>query len=158
MAEREIRTFREGELRWVQASGTAGWATASAAATGLVGYVQAGISTTEQWNYVTITDRGIPMMHKFQGKNAPEVSFTVKYGITAQYPPMITASGVSTPQIHLELKMREEEWATGSGMYYQWHNCVLMSKQFTEAEDGNTLALSYRALAVSGSNASGYLA
>jgi hypothetical protein len=159
MAEREIRTQYEGELRWVQASGSGvGWVTASAAAGTLIGYVQAGLSTNKVQNFNTISDRGYPKHHKFGGTPAPEVSFTVLFGITANYPTQITASGMSVPAIHLELKMRMDEYATGSGLYYQWMNCVPLSRQFGEAEAGNTLAFSYRALQVNEFTGSGYLA
>lgn len=156
--EREVRTYYEGELRYVQASGTGGWNTASAAVTGLIGFVRAGLSTTQTWRYVTISDRGIPHHHKFQGREPVEITFDVLHGLTANYPNPATSSGVSTPQVHLELKIREEEVATASGMYFQWYNAVLLSRRFSEADDGDTVGFTYRALAASGFNASGYLA
>jgi hypothetical protein len=156
--EREVRTQFEGELRWVQASGTGTWSTASAAATGLIGYVQAGMSFTKANNFVTISDRGIPKHHKNQGYPPTEVSFTVLHGMTAQYPMPATSSGVSTPQVHMELKQRVEEVATASGLFYQFHNGVIPSQAFSEAEAGDTLAFTVRFLNVSGFNSSGYLA
>lgn len=158
MAEREVRTQLEGELRWVQASGTGAWTTASGAATALAGFVQAGLSTNKVQNFNTMMDRGVAKHHKFGGAPAPEVTFTVLFGITANYPPQITASGMSVPAIHLELKMRQDEFVTASGLYYQWLGCVPLSRQFGEAEAGDTLAFSYRALAVNEWAASGYIA
>lgn len=157
--EREIRTHYEGELRWVQASGTgAAWATASAAATGLMGYVQAGLSFTQTTTFATIKNRGTPTMHKLQGTEPIEVAFTVLHGFTAQYPNPATSSGVSTPQVHMELKMRVEEIATASGMYVQFYNGVIPTKAFSEAEAGDTYAFTVRFLGMSGFNGSGYLA
>jgi hypothetical protein len=158
MGEREVRTQLEGELRWVQASGTGTWSTASGAATALMGYVQAGLSTNKVQNFNTMTDRGVPKHHKRADAPAPEVTFTVLFGITANYPPQITASGMSVPAIHLELKMRQDEFVTASGLYYRWIGCVPLSRQFGEAEAGNTLAFSYRALAIDEYAGTGYIA
>lgn len=162
MAEREIRTQLEGELRWTLASGSGvGWATGSGVAqapTALMGFVQAGLSTNKVQNFNTMMDRGYAKHHKWGGTPAPEVTFTVLFGITANYPPQITSSGMSVPAVHFELKMRMDEYATGSGMYYQWMNCVPLSRQFGEAEAGNTLAFSYRALQMNEYTGSGYIA
>ena len=155
---REARIWREGELRWVQASGTGDWKTAAAAATGLWGYVRAGFAFDDTWNYVTVSDRGLPKHHKFQGREAPEVTFETLFGITADIPNPATSSGVSTPQVHLEIKMREEEVATASGIYYQFTNCVKVRQGFGESEDGNTMAYTFRALSANGPTGSGYLA
>ena len=133
--EREIRTHYEGELRWVQSSGLGtSWVTASAAGTGLIGFVQAGLSFTETKTFATVKDRGIPKMHKYQGYEPVEVAFTVLHGLTAQYPNPATSSGVSTPQIHMELKQRIEEVATGTGMYVQFYGGVIPTKAFSEAD------------------------
>ncbi len=155
---REARVWREGELRWVQASGTGAWKTASAAATGLIGLVRAGLAAEDAWNYATVAERGTPHHHKLVGKNPVEVRFEVLFGVTADYPNPATASGVSNPQIHLELKMREEEVATASGIYFQWCNCVNLSRAFAEAEEGDTYGFTYRALTQLGPVGSGYLA
>ena len=155
---REARVWREGELRWVQSSGTGAWKTASAAVTGLIGFVRAGLAAEEAWNYVTVAERGTPHHHKLVATNPVEVRFEVLFGSTASYPAPATASGVSNPQIHLELKMRDEEVATASGIYFEWCNCVLLSKGFGEAEEGDTYGFTYRALTQVGPTASGYLA
>ena len=154
----EIRTHPEGEFRWVQASGTGGWQTASAAVTALVGYVQAGLGWDQVVNYTTIMDRGYPVHHKFANEQPSEVTFTVLFGVTANIPTPATASGASVPEIHCELKMRQSEIATASGIYYQFRNCVILRKPFSEAEAGNTLGFTLRALSVNGPTASGYLA
>ena len=175
--EREVRTHYEGELRWILASGSAAaaWQTASAtptgtgsaawaAATGLIGYVQAGMSFTRTDNFATIKDRGVPIMHKTQGKEPIDVTFTVLHGLTAQYPSANTAigpsatMGVSMPQYNMELKLRLEEIATGTGMYYQFYKGTIPTKAFSEAEAGDTLAFTVRFLGASGWNSTGFLA
>lgn len=165
----EVRTMAEGTLRWVQAgSGTGGavsngWVTASGNSTGLIGYVQAGLGFDEAFNVQTVMDRGTAVHHKTVAKNPIEVEFTVLLGVTADWPPFVTASGFSNPQVHLEWKMHQPEVAgkaapfTGTGLYYQFRNATLMSKRPTEAENGNTLAFRFRAIDVNGPTASGYL-
>lgn len=166
---REARVMAEGTLRWTQAGSgtggavTTGWVTASAATTGVLGYVQAGLNFDQGFNIQTVTDRGTPSHHKALGFNPIEVEFTVLFGITADYPPYISASGFSQPQVHLEWKMHDTEVAgkaapfTGTGLYYQFHNAALLSRRPTEAEAGNTIAFRYRAMAVNGPTGSGYL-
>ena len=174
--EREVRTQYEGELRWVEASGTApnAWQTASAIATaedtaawaarsGLIGFVQAGLGFTKANTFVTILDRGIPKHHKTQGYPANEVAFTVLHGITADYPSANRAvgpSGSMGPSVtlyNLELKQRVEEVATGTGLYYQFYKGAIPSQAFSEAEAGDTIAFTVRFLGMSGWNNSGYL-
>ena len=155
---REARVWREGELRWVQSSGTGGWKTASGAATGLIGFVRAGMAGDKAWSFTTVMERGTPHHHKLTSIPAPEVRFEVLFGSTASYPAPATASGVSNPKIHLELKMRDEEVATASGIYFQWQNCVLLTQPFAEAEEGDTFGFTYRSLDRVGPTASGYLA
>lgn len=139
----EIRTFREGELRWAEASGTGGWVTASGAATGQIGYVQPGLGFTIQHTYQTIFERGTSMHHKWMGINAPELTFTVLYGLTAQYPPKDTA------MYHFELRSIQPENPAIGSIYTRFHNCVLTNRQFTEAENGNTLRFTYKSLDIS---------
>ncbi len=156
--EREARIWREGELRFCQASGTGDWKTAASCTTGLIGYVRAGFAFDKTWNYVTIGDRGYPKHHKFQGVEAPEMTYETLFGITADIPSPATSSGVSTPQVHFELKMRAEEVATASGIWYQFTNCVKIREGFSESEDGNSMAFTFRALSANGPTGSGYLA
>lgn len=175
--EREVRTHYEGELRWIEASGSAvnAWQTASATPTGtgsaawapitgLIGYVQAGLSFTQTTTFATIKNRGTPTMHKIQGIEPIDVAFTVLHGLTAQYPSANTAigpsatMGVSRPQYNFELKMRIEEVATGTGQYVQFYKGVIPTEAFSEAEAGDTLAFTVRFLGISGFNSTGFLA
>ena len=171
----EIRTHPEGELRWVEASGTgiAVWQTASAVPTAtstaawaprsaLIGYVQAGVGWDQVVNYTTIMDRGYPVHHKFANEQPSEVTFNILFGVTANIPSAVTslgpsALGVSVVQYNFELKMRQSEIATASGIYYQFHKAIILRKPFSEAEAGNTLGFTVRALAVNGPTGSGYL-
>ncbi len=179
---REVRTYYEGELRWVEASGTGiSWQTASAVAaatgtgyntaawaskSGVIGFVRAGLGYESAQNVVTVMERGVPHHHKVVGREPQEITFEVLFGVTADWPEVNTAvgpsggyggRGVSTPQFNLELKMREEEVATASGIYFQWWKCVKLSEGFGEAEDGDTWALRFRALGMKGPTGSGYL-
>jgi len=155
---REARIFAEGSLRWVQASGTGAlWATASAPGSALVGFVQAGVSHTSAQNVITVNERGRPHHHKIGGWEPIEVQFTYLQAVTANIANPATASGVSTPQVHLELRYQDNEVAAASGQYYQFYNCVLLSRGWTEAEDGNQYQETWRALGMLGPTASGYL-
>ena len=168
----ETKTLREGTLRWVAAGSgtggavTTGWITASGAPNNLVGYVRAGMNFERGWNYVAVYDRGVPAHQKMTQRNVVEVDFTVLFATTADWVgqnPFVTASGFSVPMGHWEFKQHNPELAgvdvpfTGTGTYYQFHNAVVLSNRFTEAEDGNTLAWKIRAIAVNGPTASGYL-
>ena len=153
----EIRTFREGTLRWVQASGTGGWNTASAPRSGLIGFVQPGFDFVQQKDFITISDRGTPKHHKLVQVEAGQGAFNVLFGVTAEYPDIVTASGVSTPQIHLEFRQEVTEIGATSGMYFQLLNCVEMGRKFTEDPQGNKYQFSFRYLSAIGPTASGYL-
>ena len=157
----ETRTFFEGALRWIQASGTATTAmvTASAAPSALVGYVQAGVKFASARTVTTIMDRGVPMHHKWAGDTPPELTFTVLAGITANNPALRvgTASGASMPLLHFEIKSDAPEQGSGSALYYQFRNCTLVSDGWTEAEQGNQIAQTWRAISMFGPTASGYL-
>ena len=176
---REIRVWREGELRWVEASGTGvnAWQTASAvpastgtgyntaawaARSGTIGYVRAGLSFDETWNYATVSDRGLPKHHKYQGKEPVETTFEILFGITADMPSANTAVGpsalgVSRVAYNFELKMREEEVATASGIYYQFHKSQVLRRGLSESEDGDTMGFTVRSLDTNGPTGSGYL-
>jgi hypothetical protein len=155
---REARIFAEGSLRWVQSSGTgAAWGTASAPASALVGFVQAGTTYSSAQTVVTVAERGRPHHHKIAGWEPIEVQFTYLQAVTANIANPATASGVSTPQVHLELRAQDNEVAAASAQYYQMHNCVLMSRGWTEGEDGNQYQETWRALGMVGPTASGYL-
>jgi len=154
---REARIFAEGSLRWVQASGTGAWNTASAAATGLVGFVQAGTTLNSAATIVTVKERGIPHHHKRAGSEVIEVQFTYLQAVTANMANPATSSGVSTQQVHFELRSQDNEVAAASGQYWQLHNCVLASRGWTEGEEGNQLQETWHALSMVGPTASGYL-
>lgn len=154
---REVRTFAEGSLRWVQSSGTGGWATASAAATALLGFVQAGLAFNSATTINTIMERGIPHHHKFQDRQPIEVTFTYLQGVTASMANPAIASGVSTPQAHFELRHTDAEVAAASAQYHNFQNGVLVTRGWSEAEAGNQWQETWRFLYMIGPTASGYL-
>ncbi len=155
---REVRTFAEGSLRWVQASGTGGWQTGSAAITALVGFVQAGTTFPSARNLVTVMERGYPHHHKFTDEPANEVQFSYLQAVTGNLANPATASGVSTPQVHFQIRSQDNEVAAASAQYWLLTNCVLTNRVWAEAAEGNTLQETWRALSIIGPTASGYLA
>lgn len=154
---REARTFAEGSLRWVQASGTGGWATASAPISALVGFVQAGLGFQSARNMVTIMERGVPHHHKFVSQEPPQITFTYLQAVTANFANPATASGVSTPQVHFELRHTDTETPAQTAQYFQFHNGVLLSRNPTEGENGNTIQETWKFLSMVGPTASGWL-
>lgn len=136
----EIRNMREGTLRWVQASGTGAWNTASAPRSGLIGFVQAGFDFVQQKDFIQVMDRGVPKHHKLVAVQGGKATFNVLFGVTADYPDIITSSGVSTPQIHLEFRQQMDEISTTSGLYFQLLNCVEVGRKFTEDPQGKFIA------------------
>jgi len=155
---REVRTFAEGALRWVQASGTGGWATASAPATALVGFVQAGMTYTSARGVVTVMERGTAHHHKVTTVNAQEFQFIYLQAVTGNKAAPATASGASTPQVHLELKITDTELPSVTAQYFQFHNCVKVTEGWTEGENGNQWQETWRALSMTGPTGSGYIA
>ena len=154
----EVRVLSEGTLRWVQSSGTGGWATASAPASGLLGYVQAGMTFSRTETYVGIHDRGTPKHFKHTKTEFGKGQFKLLYGITADYPATaITASGVSVPQVHLEWRANYTENGTASGIYWQLTNCVIDTPKITEAENGDDATYDFQFVGWVGPTASGYL-
>jgi hypothetical protein len=154
---REVRIFAEGSLRWVQASGTGGWATASGALTGLIGFVQAGMSFASARTFAQIRDRGVLHHHKFQSQEATELTFTYMQSVAASGANPATASGASTPQAHFELRQNAAEDGATSAEYFQFRNGVMLSRGWTEAEEGNNYQETWRFLSYNGPTASGYL-
>lgn len=154
---REARIFAEGALRWVQASGVGGWGTASAAGTALMGFVQAGLKIASARNVTTVKDRGFPHHHKVVGAEPIDVQFTYLQAVTANMAKPATGSGVSTPQSHFEIRHTDAEVAAASAQYWQLMNGVLLSQQWAEAEDGNTIQETWRFLSMTGPTASGYI-
>jgi hypothetical protein len=159
MPEREARVFAEGSLRWAQASGSGlSWATASAAATGLLGFVQAGMSINSARDMLAVYDRGLPSHHKWMQSTMPEVTFTFLQAVTASMPPLApTASGASVPMLHFEMKHDIDE-IPGSAHFWQFVGGVCLSNGFTENREGNTIQQTWRFLSYTGPTASGYLA
>lgn len=156
---RETRVFAEGSLRWVQASGTGGWVTASAPQSALMGFVQAGLTFQSANNAITIMERGIPSHHKEIGKAPPTITFTYFHAVTANIPSRTvnTASGVTVKAAHFELKMNAVESANAAAEYYQFVHGVIMTEGFTEAENGNNYQETWQFLSMLGPTASGYL-
>lgn len=155
---REVRTFAEGALRWVQASGTGGWQTASAAQSALMGFVQAGLRINSARNVQTIMERGIPHHHKVIESTPVEVQFTYLQAVTANMANPTTASGASTPQAHFELRSTDAEALSGpSAQWWQFMNGVLVSRGPTEAANGNQIQEIWRFLAMTGPTGSAYM-
>lgn len=151
----EVRTQTEGHLWWVQASGSGlTFATASAPASGLVGFVQS-FSHTNPTEYTVIRDRGIISHHKFSQQGDKEVSleflWTGNHAI-----PTATASGASVPMFHYEFRASGVE-TPGTGFYYQYCGCVATTNDFTENAEGDSIKLTLRPLAILGPTASGYI-
>lgn len=152
----EVRVAAEGSLRYVQASGSGRtWATASAAATGYLGYVQS-FTFTSGTNLVTIMDRGNPDHHKQTMKNP--IDITVQYQWTGGFFDAGSGSGASVPMLHLEFRAARPEVGDGSSaFYYQFHGVARINNQVTEQQDGDTINITYRALAMNGPTGSGYI-
>lgn len=159
MAGREVRVFAEGSLRWVQASGTGiTWGTASAAPTALVGYVQAGLAAKQSQTIETIMERGQPNHHKWISKQPPEVTFTFLNAVSANWPPTaVTANGASLPMVSFELREDVRELGGPTAEFWQLINAAFVSQDFTEAENGGTLAQTWRGMYLLGPTGSGYL-
>lgn len=151
----EVRTHLEGTLRWVQASGSgSAWATASAPASGIFGYVQEGASYTSGQTITTIMNRGIPDHHKLASKEAITFSFTLLS--TGYIPSPASGSGASVPMWHMELRESQPENG-GTGIYTQFHGVAVNSVVMTENAAGNTFQVQGVALAMNGPTASGFL-
>lgn len=156
----EARNFLEGSLRWVQASATGKtWQTASAAPTGLIGYVQVGFAFTQTRNNALIKERGIPDHWKLMGYEAVQLKIKYLQAVTANYPPTsVTAAGASVPMVHFELKQNMPELGAASATYYQFINAVIGPTVFGEAEQANTIDQTWNCIAMVGPTGSGYLA
>lgn len=152
----EVRVKAEGTLRWVQASGSGRtWATASAPASGVVGFVQS-FSFTSAQTVQTMVERGRPDHHKLVGFSPIDVSLEFLW--TGNFlAPTATGSGASLPMFHMEFRASAVERGAGTGEYFQFHGCALVDNRVTENDDGNRVALTYRALAMTGPTASGFL-
>lgn len=150
----EVRVKAEGELWWVQASGSGRtWATASAPSSGQYAYVESFTYTSAR-RIFTVADRGIPDHHKHVGTDP--INLTLNYLWTGGAPSAASGSGASFPMVHLEYRASAKETPT-TGVYYQFHGVPLHSLQWTENENGNAMNLPLMALAMNGPTASGYI-
>lgn len=153
----EVRTLREGSLWWVQGSGSGTtWATASAPASGLFGYVNSFNFSSGQ-TVTTISDRGTPTHHKIT-ERAP-ISISVEFmwtGYTPYASGIVSASGSTVNHFHLEHRATDGENG-GTGRYHQFHGVLPENLDTTEQTEGNTVSMSLMALAMNGPTASGYI-
>lgn len=151
----ETRNSLEGKLYWVAASGSGTtWATASGAATGLLGYVSDfNFSSAQQVQQ--IMDRGVPSHHKQVAKDPISVSWSVQWGVTGDYPTFASGSGATQPMIHLELQSTAPE-ADGL-IAYQFHGVAMQNYNWTEGTPANTQQWQGVALAMNGPTGSGYV-
>lgn len=155
----EVRTYLEGSLRWAVASGTgATWVTAAAAPTGLVGYVEVGLSISQTQNKALVKDRGMPSHWKNIGEEASTVKFKVLQGNTAQYPPTsVTAAGASLPLVHFELRYNMPELGGPTAQFYQFCYGVIGPNVITEGEQGNSMDQTWSFIKTLGPVLTGYL-
>lgn len=152
----ETRTFREGSLRWVQASGTGrAWGTAATPVSGIFGYVKS-FSITSAQTVTTISDRGTPDHHKVT-EVAP-IDVSVQFMWTGRSVTAVSGAGASVPMVHLEWRASAPEIGNGTtGDFIQIHGVAMPSLQWTENADGDTVDLKLVALAMNGPTGSGYL-
>lgn len=149
----EVRTISEGELWWVQASGSGRtWATAATPASGLFGFVRSMQFTSAQ-RVITPMERGIPDHHKVVGKDV--INLQVSFDWTGTIPNAGTGTGASVPMFHLEHLARQPEIGN-TARYHQFHGCVVQQTQLSEGEP-DSISMTMLALAVSGANTTGYL-
>jgi hypothetical protein len=149
----EVRSLPEGALYWVQASGSGtAWATASAPASGLFGYVQS-MNFTSGRRVVAVMDRGVPTHWKQVGRDP--INLSVNFAWTGATPTAVSGASASVPMWHLEYKADYPE-AANTATYYQFYGVVVTNMQWTEG-DQDTVGLTMQALAMNGPTASGYL-
>lgn len=152
----EVRTFPEGTLRLVQASGSGRtWATAATPVSALMGYVQAGASLQSARTITTIMERGVPDHHKVT--EAAPLSFSFTFKQTGTIPTGVTGAGASVPMWHIEHRASAPENGTLTGIFNQFMGCVIESNNWTENPDGNSIQLTFKALAANLYTGSGYL-
>lgn len=153
----EVKVKAEGSFWLVQASGAnpTGWNTGVTPVSALLGYVESFTFASGR-NLVTMSDRGIPKHHK-EGSKMP-IDVTINFKWTGAYPQAASAAGGGTvPLWHGELKYTEKDVGAASGRYYQFYGIAEQQAQFTENEDGNVIAVTYRALGMSGANTTGFM-
>lgn len=149
----EARTFLEGELRFVQASGSGKtWATASAPVSGIFAFVRS-MNYTSGAIVNAVMERGTPDHWKLNSRQPIQITVNAVY--TGGVPSAASGSGASVPMFHLEYRASAAETPT-TGRYMQFHGVPLISYQWTEGDE-DTLALTFQALACNGPTASGFL-
>jgi len=153
----EARTFAEGALRWVEASGTGGWTTASAAPTALVGFVLPGAAYRSARTVAAVLERDTPHHHKLLSNDPVEFQFTYRQAVTANRPDPATGSGASVPKVHFEIKTTIPEAPAFTAQYFQFEHCAKIAEGWTETEQGNVWTERWRALSMTGPTGSGYL-
>ncbi len=150
----EVRTWREGLLMWVAASGVGStWGTAATPQSGIVGFVQS-MSLKSAMTVEVISERGTPNHNKVVELLPPELD--IEFMWTGYHPTGVSGAGASVPMVHLEYKSLVAE-APGTARYLQFMGVPLSSFDFTEDKKGNKLKLTSKALAMIGPTASGYL-
>lgn len=156
----EVKVMAEGAFSLVQASASGGvasgnaWATASAPASAINWAYVDSFSFTSGRQIATQMNRGVPTHHKVTQKDAIQLTVNVRW--TGAFTGYLTGSGATVPLVHGEFRAIDSD-DDSVGAYYQFHGMVLQQQQFTENQDGDTLALTYNALGMNGPTASGYL-
>lgn len=155
-ASGEARVMAEGTLWWVQQSGSGlTWATATTPPSGLIGFVQEGMTYSSAKDMVAIMERGVPVMWKTVGFSPIDISFSFLWGLSGLIP-ILTASGTTVPMIMLEHRASAAELGA-SGIYHQFMGVPLHSLKWSEQSRGNKFDLTFKALAMVGPTGSGYI-
>lgn len=149
----EIFNLSEGALYYAQASATGSnpytaWKTGVNAPTGLFAYVRS-MSYTSAQTLITIKERGVPVHHKRVGRDEIEVVATL--GWTGAKP-LFSAYNASVGMANLEYKLL----AAGQTAYAHFYGVAEDSLEYTEADEENTMQLTFRALGMNLTD-SGYI-
>ena len=147
----EVRTLEEGSLAWVQASASGdannfpvqGFYTGSAPASGLITYADS-LGYTSGQRIAVQSDRGRPSHNKYMGTDAIQVNFGYRW--TGQWPTIATAAGASVPMVHLEYRSQTPEIHATAVQVARFFNVPVLSLQFAEGEENNTLQATLQAL------------
>lgn len=152
----EVRTLAEGTLRYVQATGSGRvWATGTTPVSGVMGYVQAGMSIQSARTVTTIMERGVPDHHKITEAAPITTTYTFKH--TGVIPTAVVGAGASVPMWHFEHRASAVENGTVTGVFHQLIGSVIESINWTENADGNTVQITLKSLAANLFTGSGFL-